>query len=217
MDNPNRWHDWYDVLLVSPSASQEEIQQSYNTLIFAVHPDKNKTPQAHEMAKLVNAAKEALLDKDERARFDRQRAERYRANSQARQSRNEQKWRNRVASLQEELEAAQNEKTKHFFSLTLERIRRQQAEKRAEKAELKSENIKKRAIGELKRMRGQIEAAELRAAPLESYGSQDYGCRRYRRHCKVCPNSYSHGYPSRPYECDNYEHCRACFELQGMS
>ncbi|MFD8968855.1 DnaJ C-terminal domain-containing protein [Streptomyces sp. NPDC059568] len=63
--------DYYAVLGVSRTASDEEIQQAYRKLARRHHPDINKDPRAEERFKEVNEAYSVLADPDTRARYDR--------------------------------------------------------------------------------------------------------------------------------------------------
>lgn len=63
--------DFYEVLGVSRSASQDEIQQAYRKLARRYHPDVNKDPGAEERFKDLNEAYSVLSDPKTRARYDR--------------------------------------------------------------------------------------------------------------------------------------------------
>lgn len=63
--------DYYEVLGVSRSASQDEIQQAYRKLARRHHPDVNKDPGAEERFKDLNEAYSVLSDPKTRARYDR--------------------------------------------------------------------------------------------------------------------------------------------------
>jgi len=60
----------YQTLDVSESASAEEIKKSYRRLARKFHPDINKSPEAEEKFKEVNAAYEILSDKDKKRQYD---------------------------------------------------------------------------------------------------------------------------------------------------
>jgi curved DNA-binding protein len=62
--------DFYEVLGVSRSASQDEIQRAYRKLARTYHPDVNKDPQAEERFKDVSEAYDVLSDPDLRRRYD---------------------------------------------------------------------------------------------------------------------------------------------------
>ncbi|MGV9292077.1 DnaJ C-terminal domain-containing protein [Streptomyces sp. NPDC003719] len=63
--------DFYQVLGVSRTASQDEIQQAYRKLARKYHPDVNKDPGAEERFKDLNEAYSVLSDPKTRARYDR--------------------------------------------------------------------------------------------------------------------------------------------------
>ena len=62
--------DFYEVLGVSRSASQDEIQSAYRKLARTYHPDVNKDPAAEERFKDISEAYDVLSDPDQRRRYD---------------------------------------------------------------------------------------------------------------------------------------------------
>ncbi len=60
----------YETLEVSPNASHEEIKKSYRRLARKYHPDINKTKDAEEKFKEINAAYEILSDEKKKAQYD---------------------------------------------------------------------------------------------------------------------------------------------------
>ncbi len=63
--------NYYDVLGVSKSASDEEIKKAYRTLAKKYHPDLNQgSADAAEKLKEVNEAYEVLSDKTKRSNYD---------------------------------------------------------------------------------------------------------------------------------------------------
>lgn len=61
----------YSVLGVAESASESEIKKAFRKLAQEFHPDRNKSPQAEEKFKEINAAYAVLGDKDKKAEYDR--------------------------------------------------------------------------------------------------------------------------------------------------
>uniref|UniRef100_A0A182NK77 J domain-containing protein n=1 Tax=Anopheles dirus TaxID=7168 RepID=A0A182NK77_9DIPT len=62
--------DFYKVLGVAKSATDDEIKKAYRRLALKYHPDKNKSPQAEERFKEVAEAYEVLSDKKKRDMYD---------------------------------------------------------------------------------------------------------------------------------------------------
>lgn len=59
---------YYDILLVQPNASFDEIKKSFRTLSFKYHPDKNNGEDSK--FKEINSAYETLRDKTKRNQYD---------------------------------------------------------------------------------------------------------------------------------------------------
>ncbi len=63
--------DYYEVLGVSRTVSQEEIKISFRKLARQYHPDVNKSPDAEEKFKEINEAFMVLSDEEKRSIYDR--------------------------------------------------------------------------------------------------------------------------------------------------
>jgi curved DNA-binding protein len=60
----------YETLGVSENATQSEIKKVYRQLAKKYHPDINKTPEAEEKFKEINAAYEVLGDEEKKSQYD---------------------------------------------------------------------------------------------------------------------------------------------------
>ncbi len=65
-----KFRDYYEILGVSRTATQEEIQRAYRKLARKYHPDVNKAANAEDKFKELNEAYEVLKDPDKRSKYD---------------------------------------------------------------------------------------------------------------------------------------------------
>jgi curved DNA-binding protein len=65
-----KFRDYYEVLGVPRTATQEEIQRSYRKLARKFHPDVNKARDAEDRFKEINEANEVLKDPEKRKKYD---------------------------------------------------------------------------------------------------------------------------------------------------
>uniref|UniRef100_A0A6C0EXT8 J domain-containing protein n=1 Tax=viral metagenome TaxID=1070528 RepID=A0A6C0EXT8_9ZZZZ len=62
--------DFYQVLNISPNATEGEIKKAHRSLSFQYHPDKNPDPSASEKMKDINEAYETLGDSQRKKQYD---------------------------------------------------------------------------------------------------------------------------------------------------
>jgi hypothetical protein len=65
--------DYYSILEISSSATEEEIRRAYRKKAKELHPDVNTSPDAHHQFLLVQKAYQILTDVFSKQQYDRQR------------------------------------------------------------------------------------------------------------------------------------------------
>jgi molecular chaperone DnaJ len=71
MARPSTKRDYYEVLGVGRSASEDDIKKAYRKLALQFHPDRNKAPEATERFKEATEAYQVLSDAEKRSMYDR--------------------------------------------------------------------------------------------------------------------------------------------------
>lgn len=62
--------DYYEILGVNPTASQDDIKRAYRNLARKYHPDANASPDATDRFKEIQAAYEVLSDDEKRDQYN---------------------------------------------------------------------------------------------------------------------------------------------------
>lgn len=62
--------DYYQILGISPRATQLEVKRSYRRLAVQFHPDKNHSKESEERFKEISMAYEVLNNPEKRAQYD---------------------------------------------------------------------------------------------------------------------------------------------------
>jgi DnaJ family protein B protein 12 len=62
--------DFYEILQVPKTATDEEIKKAYRKLALKFHPDKNRAPNANEAFTKVGKAYDCLSNKEKRSFYD---------------------------------------------------------------------------------------------------------------------------------------------------
>jgi curved DNA-binding protein len=70
LDSTVAYKDYYQILEISRSASEDEVKQAYRKLARKYHPDVSKEPNAEQRFKDLNEAHDVLKDAKKRALYD---------------------------------------------------------------------------------------------------------------------------------------------------
>ena len=62
--------DFYKILEIDKSATENEVKKAYKKLAFKYHPDKNKSPDAESKFRDISEAYDILMDADKRRMYD---------------------------------------------------------------------------------------------------------------------------------------------------
>lgn len=62
--------DYYELLGIKKDANEQEIKSAYRQMAKKYHPDVNKSEDANKIIISLNEAKETLLDKEKRMKYD---------------------------------------------------------------------------------------------------------------------------------------------------
>ena len=62
--------DYYEVLGISKTSSQQEIKKAFRKKAMEFHPDRNKASDAEDKFKEINEANEVLSDENKRTKYD---------------------------------------------------------------------------------------------------------------------------------------------------
>jgi len=62
--------DYYEILGINKSATQDDIKKAFRKLAFDLHPDRNKDPASEEKFKEISEAYGVLSDPEKRQKYD---------------------------------------------------------------------------------------------------------------------------------------------------
>ncbi len=79
-----QFQDYYKILGVAATASDEEIKRAYRKLARKYHPDVSKEPDAEDRFKELSEAYEVLRNEEQRAAYDQLRSQGFRAGEEFR-------------------------------------------------------------------------------------------------------------------------------------
>lgn len=75
--------NYYEILDIKKTATEEEIKKAYKKLALKYHPDKNPSKEGEKEFKKINEAYEVLSDKNKRANYDAMGHGNYKQNTQS--------------------------------------------------------------------------------------------------------------------------------------
>ena len=82
--------NYYTILRITPSATQDDIKQAYYKLSKLYHPDTNQSEKAHEYFTAINEAYNVLGNLPDRRKYDRGLSIRYNPSSVTKQANKDQ-------------------------------------------------------------------------------------------------------------------------------
>lgn len=81
--------NYYKILELKSTATKEEIKKAYRKLALEFHPDRNKSPNAHDKFIEINESYLILYDDDAREKYDREFKSHFAKTSEQSQNKNE--------------------------------------------------------------------------------------------------------------------------------
>jgi len=139
--------NYYKVLGLSSTASKEEIKKAYRKLALEFHPDKNKSPDAHEKFIEINEAYLILYDDEAREKYDRE----YRYHFSQREKRKESKQEESKSSYErEQTKESKSEQRETFNDSDLNDWAKKAKTQGAEYARMAFDDFSKMVLGFVK-------------------------------------------------------------------
>ncbi len=164
-DNSSQFRDYYRELGVSPDASGAEIRKAWREAAKRWHPDTNPSPDAADMMKRINDARDVLLDVRRRAEYDRAYQQRQQSGSSGEQARREREAQERARRERADRETREQARREREAEEARRRRARQEEETRRQRE--RQERMQREAREQARRER-EAKEARRRAADSES-------------------------------------------------